>query len=557
MVDIPHPKLWTPNKPFLYDLKVYLLNSENEIVDSVKSYFGMRKISLGKDSDGITKMMLNNKFVFEFGLLDQGWWPDGLYTAPTDEALRFDITMTKQMGFNLARKHVKVEPDRWYYWCDKLGLLVWQDMPSGDKGIGPNDPDIKRSSESAKEYLNELNEMINEKFNHPSIVMWVPYNEGWGQWNTEYVVKFIQRRDTTRLIDCASGWTDRNVGSVHDIHDYPGPSMPEPEKKRAVVLGEFGGLGLPLEGHTWKQKGSWGYRNLKNKEELQNAYESLIEKLMLLKMKGLSAAVYTQTTDVEVEVNGLMTYDRMPKIDPAVLSRINRGYLAPAIESDSKIFIDSLFVKILNVAPEGEVRFTIRGGEPTEQSTLYKTPFVIKKDAIVKAKVFWNNRGSSKTSEQEFKKVNPLNSTAVKNLKPGLKFHLYKNNNERWSKLPNWNSLKPDMSGITDSVSLDFKNTIDDFGIVFNGYINIPKTGVYTFYLDSDDGSRLLIDNTQVVDNDSVHGMIELQGDIALSAGYHSIQIQYFQGMGGKGIRFKYNGPGFDKRFVEPSVLFH
>jgi len=315
-------KLWTPDSPHLYELKVMIAEKERETtgdrsktvdwngVDVVDSYFGMRKISLEKDESGINRLFLNNEPLFQYGPLDQGWWPDGLYTAPTDEALRYDIEVTRKLGMNMARKHVKIEPARWYYWCDKLGLMVWQDMPSGDKYIGGNDPDIERSPESARQFEAELEAMIKSFYNHPSIVMWVPYNEGWGQWDTPRIVEWIKTLDPTRLVNNASGWTDRGVGDVHDVHRYPGPGMPELEEDRAAVLGEFGGLGLPVAGHTWQNEKNWGYRSYESRAELTDAYVALIHNLRPLVGKGLAAAVYTQTTDVEIEVNGLMTYDR-------------------------------------------------------------------------------------------------------------------------------------------------------------------------------------------------------------------------------------------------------
>jgi beta-galactosidase/beta-glucuronidase len=307
---VKNARCWSPEDPHLYNL-VVSLKLGGRTIDKVESYFGMRKISLGKDGKGFTRLMLNNKPYFQLGPLDQGFWPDGLYTAPTDAALRYDIEMTRKLGFNLARKHVKIEPDRWYYWCDKLGLLVWQEMPSGDKYIGSKAPDITRTPESAREFEQELKALVQGRGNHPCIVMWVPYNEGWGQWDTARVVEMIKKLDPTRLVDNTSGWSDRGVGDVHDVHQYPGPGAPEPEANRASVLGEFGGLGLPVPGHTWQTEKNWGYRSFTNAEALTTAYLDLVAKLFpLIEAKGLSAAVYTQTTDVEGEVNGLMTYDR-------------------------------------------------------------------------------------------------------------------------------------------------------------------------------------------------------------------------------------------------------
>lgn len=324
------PRLWSPDHPYLYNLTVTLGDGERT-VDSVSSYFGMRKIALAKDAKGVNRLFLNNQPLFQFGPLDQGFWPDGLYTAPTDEALRYDIEITKKLGFNMARKHVKVEPARWYYWCDRLGLLVWQDMPSGDKYIGSRDPDISRSPESARNFEQELQRLVKGFFNHPSIVMWVPYNEGWGQWDTARIVDLVRQWDPTRLVNHASGWTDRGVGDVNDIHAYPGPAAPPLEPHRAGVLGEYGGLGLPVKGHTWQDERNWGYRSYETAEDLTDAYLALIRRLHpLTGDAGLAAAVYTQTTDVEVEVNGLLTYDRaLVKMDAQRITAANKSLYTP------------------------------------------------------------------------------------------------------------------------------------------------------------------------------------------------------------------------------------
>jgi hypothetical protein len=324
-LDLPSPKLWSPESPFLYSLRVELRRG-GKVVDAVDSYFAMRKIEVGKDGDGKTRLLLNGKFVFQVGPLDQGFWPDGLYTAPTDEALKFDIEITKKLGFNMTRKHVKVEPARWYYWCDKLGLLVWQDMPSGDKSVRDGRPDLVRSPESAKQYEVELKRMIDGLHNHPCIVMWVVFNEGWGQFDTARITKWTKQYDPTRLVNCASGWNDRQVGDVHDVHVYPGPGAPPPEQKRASVLGEFGGLGLGVDGHTWAKK-TWGYRGTSSQADLTRKYEMLLQGAYRLKgSRALSAAVYTQITDVETEANGLLTYDReVTKVDLGRVAAVNRG----------------------------------------------------------------------------------------------------------------------------------------------------------------------------------------------------------------------------------------
>lgn len=305
-VRIPNAKPWSPSNPFLYDLDVRLSTG-----DAIKSYTGMRKIAVSKDAGGINRLFLNGQPLFEYGQLDQGWWPDGLYTAPTDAALRFDIDTQKSMGFNTIRKHVKVEPERWYYECDRAGMLVWQDMPSGDN----NTPEGKAN------FARELDAVVSALRNHPSIIMWVPFNEGWGQHDTDKYVSHLQEMDPTRLVNNASGWTDAGVGSVVDAHAYPGPSGAPLDDRRAMVIGEFGGLGLPLEGHTWLEKGNWGYRSFTTTDDLGKAYRDLMAQLRLQIAAGAAAAIYTQTTDVEIEVNGLMTYDRqVTKLPPAELA---------------------------------------------------------------------------------------------------------------------------------------------------------------------------------------------------------------------------------------------
>lgn len=309
-VVVEEPQLWSPDSPFLYDLVVTLID-EDMIVDRVTSYFGMREIALEPDEAGVPRLYLNHEPLFQFGLLDQGFWPDGLYTAPTDEALRYDIEVTRELGFNLIRKHVKVEPARWYYWADRLGVLVWQDMPSGGAFVAPGEGEIERSEQSAAQFERELQAMIDSHYNHPSIVMWVLFNEGWGQYDTARLAEWLADYDPTRLINSASGWNDVGVGDVYDIHSYPGPDAPPADGERALVLGEFGGLGLPLAGHTWVDEDNWGYQAYEDVETLTDAYTDLIERLRLLQeRRGLIAAVYTQTTDVETEVNGMMTYDR-------------------------------------------------------------------------------------------------------------------------------------------------------------------------------------------------------------------------------------------------------
>ncbi len=330
-LEMRNPKRWSPDSPHLYDLHLVLRDGDRES-DRVQSYFGMRSVGLGVYK-GHRRILLNGVPLFQFGPLDQGWWPDGLYTAPTDEALRYDLEVLKKLNMNMLRKHVKIEPARYYYHCDRLGLLVWQDMPSGDRYIGGGDSDIQRSTESAENFERELQAMIDGLRNHPSIIMWVVYNEGWGQWDTERLAKWVKAYDPTRLVNSASGWTDRGVGDVIDVHAYPGPTMRPAESTRASVLGEFGGLGWPVEDHLWWDKKNWGYRTYTSQAELQRNYQHTVGRLPLLIGQGLSAAVYTQTSDVEGEVNGLMTYDRqILKIDAEAVADLHRRLYRPPPE---------------------------------------------------------------------------------------------------------------------------------------------------------------------------------------------------------------------------------
>lgn len=336
ILTIENPVLWSPDQPHLYDLEVKLLYRGKEI-DKVSSYFAMRKISMGVTDDGHERLFLNNSPLFQYGTLDQGWWPDGLYTAPTPEALKYDIEVTKQSGFNMIRKHVKVEPALWYYFCDQLGMLVWQDMPNGDKGAdwrGPSGYDgreMERSAQSAQQFKMEWKEIMDDFYHFPSIVMWVPFNEGWGQFDTMKIINWTMEHDPSRLVNGPSGGNFFPAGHTVDQHQYPGPGMPDPNKHapeiiegRVLILGEFGGLGLPIEGHLWQTDKNWGYRNYDDREVLITSYKKLIDQIPELQKKGLAAAIYTQTTDVEGEVNGLMTYDRkVIKMDPEKLKEIN------------------------------------------------------------------------------------------------------------------------------------------------------------------------------------------------------------------------------------------
>lgn len=324
-------KLWTPDTPVLYDLEATLLRG-GKPVDRVGSYAAMRKNSTVRGKEGFLRLQLNDRECFQFGPLDQGWWPDGLYTAPTDEALVYDIVKTKELGFNMIRKHVKVEPERWYWHCDRLGILVWQDMPNG--GPSPewqnnryfNGAEAERTARSEEQFRREWKEIIDQLYNHPSVVMWVPFNEAWGQFKTAEIARWTKDYDPTRIVNAASGGNFYpDAGEVLDIHSYPHPRFYLFDIGRVNVIGEYGGIGLPLEGHLWQPDRNWGYVRFKNAGEVTDEYIRYAEMLERLIPTGCSGAVYTQTTDVEIEVNGLMTYDRKRmKVDERRLHEVNR-----------------------------------------------------------------------------------------------------------------------------------------------------------------------------------------------------------------------------------------
>ncbi len=324
------PRLWSPDTPFLYDLEIAFSNNSREL-DKVKSYAAMRKYSTKRDDKGIVRIQLNNKDLFQFGPLDQGWWPDGLYTAPTDEALRYDVQKAKDFGYNMIRKHVKVEPARWYMHCDRLGIIVWQDMPNGDRS-----PEWQmreyftgserlRSPESEANYRKEWKEIMDYLYSYPSIGVWVPFNEAWGQFRTREIAEWTKQYDPSRLVNPASGGNHYPVGDILDLHQYPAPQLYLYDGQRATVLGEYGGIGWAIKEHLWEPDRNWGYIQFNSEKEVTDEYIKYVEQLKPLIRQGFSAAVYTQTSDVEVEVNGLMTYDRaVIKMDEARVRKVNQ-----------------------------------------------------------------------------------------------------------------------------------------------------------------------------------------------------------------------------------------
>jgi hypothetical protein len=458
------------------------------------------------------------------------------------------------MGFNMLRKHVKVENRIFYYWCDKLGILVWQDMPSGDKSIWGNMPDIDKSKEAAEQYEFELKRMIETKYNHPSIIMWVPFNEGWGQFETGSITRLISEYDTTRLVNSASGWTDRGTGNINDVHHYPDPVVQPAEEKRAIVLGEFGGLGLPLQGHTWEQK-NWGYRNMADTLQLLSRFESYYDLIhRFVKENGLSATIYTQTTDVETETNGLMTYDRkVNKMGAENVFRATHDIIPPSLTSPERIFTNNYTVELKNNRTGGKIFYTIDGSEPTENSTQYTSPFKISETTVIKTLTNWAD-SQSRVISYLIEKKSLIPSINANNPRSGLKSTIYSGN---FNALPDFSTLKPALTKTVKEVSYKVADRDSLFAVVFDGYILIPADGVYGLYINSDDGSRLTIEGTDPVDNDGIHGMKEEGRSFPLAKGYHKLKIEYFQGTGGIGLEFLVEAPGKPKEAVPASWLFY
>jgi beta-galactosidase/beta-glucuronidase len=372
-IPIVRPRLWAPEHPFLYDLTAELVPVEDtagasstertgplrpyplrgaeeleryaravvagDAIDAVRGYFGMRLITVGPHPrTGRSCLLLNGEPVFHLGTLDQGWWPDGLLTPPSDDAIVFELEYLKAAGFNTVRKHIKVEPDRYYHHCDRLGVLVWQDMPSAfvpAQFVAPNDGGeaLKRLDVMEQQEL-EMRRIVGCLGSHPSIVMWVVHNEGWGQYDTARLARWLGDLDPGRLVNAASGWLDVGVGDVRDRHDYAeAPAPPKPPGRRALVLGEFGGIGWPVDGHLWDPaKRNWGYQTYAARAEVEGAYRKKIEAIVAMwRDGGLSGAIYTQTSDVEGEVNGLLTYDRrVEKLSPAWLRSVHAPLLDDA-----------------------------------------------------------------------------------------------------------------------------------------------------------------------------------------------------------------------------------
>ena len=559
LVKIPGAKLWSPDSPYLYDLKVTLGPQQApHPSDEVASYFAMRKVSIGKDERGITRILLNNKFTFMMGSLDQGYWPDGLYTAPTDEALRFDIEFAKRIGLNLARKHVKVEPERWYYWCDKLGLLVWQDMPAFSIG--------------AKGYEEEMPRIIASRFNHPCIVLWVMSNENPS--TTERLEKQVavaKNSDPTRPVTADSGCPDFGIGDIKDRHHYPGPSSYTPTDQQAAVLGEWGGTAGYVPGHDWfeivlkKTYPAWTASSV-SKNAL--THEKRLQALwQLVYSPGLSGSVWTQLTDIEGECNGFITYDReVIRNDVARIASANLGYVAPAALPDVRfdptadgtlhgLFVDTQRVTLVTPRPEGEIRYTLDGTEPNANSPRYAQPIQLSGTTTIKAKSFWPDRPPSITAEFLYQKVTEFQPGATfAKLEPGVLCQYVREEQVIES------ATQPE---IAFHPAPPFKRKPMD-RYVWKGVICIPRDGLYTFNRPAAEmkisiGGRVLFAGHG---GRNIHvGDWEAPSQIALQAGCHYIEAEWIVSPATQyfvvNCAIHIEGPGIAKQPIPAAWLKH
>jgi hypothetical protein len=558
-VKVPGAKLWSPDSPFLYDLKAGVVSQQaSRPSDEVAGYFAMRKVAIGKDSRGITRLLLNNQFTFMVGALDQGYWPDGIYTAPTDEALRFDIEFAKSLGLNLLRKHVKVEPERWYFWCDKLGMLVWQDMPA--------------FSINTKGYEDEMPRIISARANHPCIALWVMSNES--PLSAEQLTRQVavaRKSDPTRPVTADSGCPDFGIGDIKDRHDYPGPSSYAPTESQAVVLGEWAGTAGYVPGHDWfevvlnKTYPAWS-RDLEQKNAL-NHEKKMQAVWQLAYAPGLSASVWTQLTDIEGECNGFITYDRqVVRNDVARVAAANRGYVGPAALPDVRfhpkagetlhgLFLDSQQVTLVTPRADGVIRYTLDSTEPDANSALYARPILLRDTTTIKAKSFWPDRPPSVTEEFLYRKVAGFQpATTFGRLEPGLACQYFR-----------------DQKVIDSAILPEFafhpappfkRKPMDRY--VWKGVISIPRNGLYTFARPAAEMKVVIGDNVLFDGNGgrNIHvGDWEAPAQIPLQAGYHRIEAEWIVSPATQyfvvNCPIQVEGPDTAKQPIPPAWLKH
>ncbi len=634
-VKVPKPKLWSPAAPNLYDLS-FELKSSTSTIDSAQSYVGLRDVSLQLDEAGVRRVFVNDDPLFQLGVIDQGYWPDGLYTPPSDEAMKTDIVRAKQLGFVAMRKHQKVESDRFYYWCDKLGLLVWQDMPAA----------TVTTTAAQAEFSNELTALVTQHWNHPSIAAWNLFYFGVGQLNTTDLAASVKALDPTRLVVSVTGWTDDGTGDIHDRPDFARPSSVTPDT-RAAGLGAFGSLSQGVDGHVWHETTAFNYDPKQAVPALSDEYQTLLSSAWGLNASpGLSMAMYRQLNDVEGELDGLFTYDRaILKVDSARVQKSNAGELDklytvletsdvrgdpeytpsggvanyfnqghlyrytfddPGAGWEKPGFDDSSWAK--SQAPFG--RGVIAGA--SYRSTWLGTDIWIRGDFSFAGpaggstflRVFHQNEvyayvngafaASAAGSNSDYQDL-LISSAAQASITSGtglIAAHCrqtvgtqfldvglvlsptaapllaavepsnpvasanFAKYSGTWDVLPDFTTLSPTDVGKVPALTLAAAGTSTvNFGLEFTGYLKLPRNGIYTFFLNSDDASRLRIDDTVVVDNDT-HSQFELSGSVPLEAGFHAFRLSYYQKSATQLLQVSWAGPGLTKQAVPSTAIF-
>jgi hypothetical protein len=562
---IADARLWSPDDPHLYDLRVRLrpASDTGAPLDSVRSYFAMRQVGVVRDSNGLARLALNGRPLFQFGPLDQGWWPDGLYTAPTDAALRWDVERIKALGWNMVRKHIKVEPARWYRFADSIGLVVWQDMPSGW-----NDTPAAR-----QHFERELRAMLAQLHNVPSIVTWVPFNEKWGQFDVPRIVDVVRSLDSSRTINDVSGWQHEDAGDIIDVHRYQGPQAMRGTAERAAVVGEYGGLGRKVDGHAWAGD-AWGYGGLYPSDSaLQARYDLLAKRMWHYRdTHAMSAGVYTQLTDVEVELNGMVTYDRaVAKFDEARTAAVNRG-LAPYLLPELAEFTDSVRVTVHQGAPTA-LRYTTDGSEPVATSAVWPGALVLRATTTLRVRGFADGRATAapeaRTTYARVPGRAPLAAASARRLVPGIDYAYYRDTSPEPVFRMHWpvrqqlervevrpGDIAPTRTGTLDAPSLAPADTTELFGFRYTGYLRVPRTGSYRITALADDGAAVWIGDREVLWSvGQSPRTTETWGDVALQAGVHPFTATYFQAYGPRGLELFIEGPGMARRRIDRSLL--
>ena len=531
---------WSPDAPYLYDLEISLGNKKSD--DKIKGYFGLRKISAGADAKGLTRLLLNNELLFQNGVLDHGRYPDGGGTPPTEAAMLYDLKMAKEMGFNMIRRHAGTAPARWYHLCDKMGLLVWQDMPAA----------ANRSKEEQRQFKWELKSMVDHLFSHPSIVAWTPFGDSRGQHDMDFYLKKLKQWDPSRLIIAPSGSKENDNGDLLDFRSFPAPSAPGTEGGKAKILGGYGSLGLKVRGHQ-SPDNSRNYRSIETPGDLLIEYEELRRQLMpLIDSAGLSAAVYTQLSDSETENDGLLTFDRkVTKIEPSLMAAAHQGYLPPKPVSDTRIFIKKRAVKLHAPKPGASITFTFDAPGTDAIWLPYNGALSLRKSSTLRCRADWPDGKKSQVRAYVFQKIKPIRADAPKDLTAGISVKIF---DGEWEGLPDFKTLSATEELTADGFDFSKKKKEKDAALLFDGWLEVAETGVYTFRLISGEDARLSVADQVLIENKNLRSVQEKSGSIALKKGRHAIRFAHLYNTSGQELKIWMEGEDGKPRVMR---MFH